>query len=209
MITSEKTLIFSSAVISALIVLILTSPCRADIYKQVLSDGTIYFTNCPSDKSSMKLYMKEKRRPLSKLRSSSGRTYNFKLSNKKYDHIINEYAKAHGIDPLLIKCVMELESGYNPLALSPKGAIGLMQLMPGTADILGVNPWDEEENIKGGTKYLADMLNRYNWDIDKALAAYNAGPGAVDKWGGIPPYQETQDYVRIIKANYSGKVRNQ
>lgn len=201
--------ISKTAIISAVLVVIFCSPCSADIYKQVLPDGTIYFTNCPVDKSGMKLYMRERRKATSKSYSRSGRIQQFKLSNKKYDMIINEYARLHGIDPALIKCVMELESGYNPLALSSKGAIGLMQLMPGTADILGVDPWDEEENIRGGTKYLADMLNRYNWDIDKALAAYNAGPGAVDKWGGIPPYQETQDYVRIIKANYNGKVRQQ
>jgi hypothetical protein len=181
--------------------------CRADIYKQVLPDGTLYFTNCPIDKSDMKLYLKEKRKIRSKSYSGITHIPQFKLSNKKYDQLIQEYARLHGVDPLLVKCVMELESGYNPLALSSKGAIGLMQLMPGTANILGVNPWDEEENIKGGTRYLADMLNRYNWDIEKALAAYNAGPGAVDKWGGIPPYQETQDYVRIIKANYDGKVK--
>ncbi|HEY9162238.1 MAG TPA: lytic transglycosylase domain-containing protein [Desulfomonilia bacterium] len=182
-------------------------PCKADIYKQVLPDGTLYFTNCPIDRSDMKLYLKEKRKIKTKSYSGISRIPQFKLSNKKYDQLIQEYSRLHGVDPLLVKCVMELESGYNPMALSSKGAIGLMQLMPGTASILGVNPWDEEENIKGGTRYLADMLNRYNWDIEKALAAYNAGPGAVDKWGGIPPYQETQDYVRIIKANYNSKVK--
>ncbi len=182
-------------------------PCKADIYKQVLPDGTLYFTNCPIDKSEMKLYLKERRKAKTKSYSYINRIPQFKLTNKKYDQIIEECAKLHGVDPMLIKCVMEWESGYNPMALSSKGAIGLMQLMPGTANILGVNPWDEEENIRGGTRYLADMLNRYNWDIEKALAAYNAGPGAVDKWGGIPPYQETQDYVRIIKANYNGKVK--
>ena len=182
-------------------------PCKADIYKQELPDGTLYFTNCPIDKSEMKLYLKEKRKAKSKSYSYINHIPQFKLTNKKYDQIIEECAKLHGVDPMLIKCVMEWESGYNPMALSSKGAIGLMQLMPGTASILGVNPWDEEENIRGGTRYLADMLNRYNWDIEKALAAYNAGPGAVDKWGGIPPYQETQDYVRIIKANYNGKVK--
>jgi soluble lytic murein transglycosylase-like protein len=197
-----KTISFTLVIIS-----ISFFPCKADIYKQVLPDGTLYFTNCPIDKSEMKLYLKERRKAKSKSYSYINRIPQFKLTNKKYDQIIEECAKLHGVDPMLIKCVMEWESGYNPMALSSKGAIGLMQLMPGTANILGVNPWDEEDNIRGGTRYLADMLNRYNWDIEKALAAYNAGPGAVDKWGGIPPYQETQDYVRIIKANYNGKVK--
>lgn len=206
--TSGDLNIFKTAFLAAVFICITGTCCMADIYKQVLPDGTVYFTNCPVNKSGMKLYLKERHRIKSRSYNSNGKIPQFRFSSKKYDQIISEYARIHGIDPLLIKCVMELESGYNPFAKSSKGAIGLMQLMPGTANILGVDPWDEEENIKGGTKYLADMLNRYNWDIDKALAAYNAGPGAVDKWGGIPPYQETQDYVRIIKANYNGKVKH-
>jgi hypothetical protein len=207
MVTAREINIIKTISFTLTIISIFFLPCRADIYKQVLPDGTLYFTNCPIDKSDMKLYLKEKRKIKSKSYSYLNHIPQFKLTNRKYDQIIEEYAKQHGVDPILVKCVMEWESGYNPLAMSSKGAIGLMQLMPGTANILGVNPWDEEENIKGGTKYLADMLNRYNWDIDKALAAYNAGPGAVDKWGGIPPYQETQDYVRIIRSNYNGKVK--
>jgi soluble lytic murein transglycosylase-like protein len=207
MFTARETSMVKTLNFTLIFIFILCLQCRADIYKKVLQDGTLYFTNCPLDRSDMKLYLKEKRKIRSKSYSNTSHIPQFKLSNKKYDQIIEEYSKLHGVDPLLVKCVMEWESGYNPMAFSTKGAIGLMQLMPGTANILGVNPWDEEENIKGGTKYLADMLNRYNWDVEKALAAYNAGPGAVDKWGGIPPYQETQDYVRIIKTNYNGRVK--
>jgi soluble lytic murein transglycosylase-like protein len=109
-------------------------------------------------------------------------------------------AGAYGLDPALVRAVIRMESGGDPMAISPKGAQGLMQLMPGTASMLGVqNPFDPIENMNGGARYLASMLQRYDGDIEKALAAYNAGPGRVDACGGIP---ETQRYVRNVLALY-------
>ncbi len=117
------------------------------------------------------------------------------------DLIRNESTKK-GLDPHLVKAIIKAESNFNPNAESPKGAMGLMQLMPGTADLLGVdNPFNPKQNIKGGTDYLKDLLRVFK-DKDLAIAAYNAGPGAVKKHGGIPPYSETQNYVKKVNEYY-------
>lgn len=118
-----------------------------------------------------------------------------------YDALIEEHATAQGVRPELVRAVIQVESGFNARARSNKGAMGLMQLMPATASELGVvNPWDPSENIRGGVTYLAGLLRRFN-DERLALAAYNAGPGAVVRYGHeVPPYRETQDYVRKVAA---------
>jgi soluble lytic murein transglycosylase-like protein len=119
-----------------------------------------------------------------------------------YDSLIEEHAGNHGLSPDLVRAVIQVESAFNPRAVSPKGAIGLMQLMPGTAAEFGVvDPFDPADNIRGGVQYLRQLLDRYDNQVELALAAYNAGPGAVDKYGGrVPPYRETRDYVRRIKS---------
>jgi soluble lytic murein transglycosylase-like protein len=111
-------------------------------------------------------------------------------------------ATKHGIDPALLAGLVKQESGFNPNAGSPAGARGLAQLMPGTAAGLGVtNVLDPVQNLDGGAKYLRQQLDAFGGDVTRALAAYNAGPGAVQRYGGVPPYAETQNYVRIVQAN--------
>jgi len=119
----------------------------------------------------------------------------------QYQPIIDRYAAANGLSPSLVKAVIKTESDGNPHERSSAGAMGLMQLMPDNVKEAGIdNPYDPEQNIAAGTKQLADMLKQYHGDLDLALAGYNAGPGNVRKYGGVPPFRETQNYIRKVRA---------
>ena len=125
------------------------------------------------------------------------------VSRNEINNLISKYADKNGLDEDFVKAVINQESGFNPNATSHCGAMGLMQLMPATAQGLGVtNAYDAEQNIEGGTKYLKGLMDRFGNDKSLALAAYNAGPNAVKKYGGIPPYAETQNYVKKVLSKY-------
>lgn len=130
-------------------------------------------------------------------------------SDASYNRLIQLTAGYFGIDSNLIRAVIRQESGFNPSAVSPKGAMGLMQLMPETAREMGVdNAFDPAKNIYGGTKYLQQMLSRYKGDLDRALAAYNAGPATVDSAGGIPEISETKNYIEKVRQFYREYSKN-
>ena len=121
----------------------------------------------------------------------------------RLDRIVREAAERHQVDPALVKAVISTESGWNPQAVSRKGAVGLMQLIPETAQRFGVgNPYDPAQNVEAGTTYLKSLLDRYDGDLNKSLAAYNAGEGAVDRSGGVPAFRETRQYVQKVTNAY-------
>ncbi|BCB96115.1 lytic transglycosylase [Dissulfurispira thermophila] len=169
----------------------------ADIYKYMANDGTICFTNVPMDRNGS-IVMKEKRSY-----QKSNRDYsNVYVDKESFHNIAEEKARRHNIDPRLVKAVIKVESNWNPNAVSPKGAQGLMQLMPSTASIMGINdPFNPDANIEGGVRYLKYLLRKFNGNISLALAAYNAGPKLVERIKSVPPIPETITYVKQV-INY-------
>ena len=128
----------------------------------------------------------------------------------RYDAIIERYADEYDVDPVLVRAVIQVESNFNPRCVSNKGARGLMQLMPGTAKRFGVTEvHNPEQNLRGGIRYLSVLLKLFNDDLSRALAAYNAGEGAVQRYGGIPPYEETSTYVKRALTVYYGRPYDQ
>lgn len=190
------------ALIIALIVWIAQSAAAAPIYVVKNKDGTITFTTRTPAAGTKAEVFTGKGNLYSRY---SGRTrYSWhvgKLHREKYNIMIKAAAKRYSVDASLVKAVIHAESAFNPHAKSPKGAMGLMQLMPMTARELGVqNAYDPNQNILGGTKYLSRLLQKYSGDLKLGLAAYNAGPEAVAEYGGVPPYSETRTYVaRVLR----------
>jgi soluble lytic murein transglycosylase len=179
--------------LAGLAVLRPASPASADIFKYVDDRGVTHFTNAPVDAR----YEVHQKSPGGFPVIGLGRG----VSEGRYDEHILTNCHAYELEPALAKAVMKAESAFDPRALSSKGAIGLMQLMPETAQRLGVaNPWDPAENIEGGVKYLSTLVRQFG-SVELAAAAYNAGENAVIKYGGIPPYAETRSYVKAVRRN--------
>ena len=168
---------------------------HADIYRYEDEEGILHFTDAPTDKR-FKVFMRDIRKD-KQLRTMLRMSRS--VNPAEYDHIIKTCSDKYGVSTSLIKAVIHAESGYNPNALSHKGATGLMQLMPGTAKSLKVNnSYDPKDNVEGGVKYLRFLLDTFKGDVSLALAAYNAGLSKVAKFGGIPPYTETRNYVNKV-----------
>jgi len=158
---------------------------RGDIFRYVDERGVVHFTNTPSSGEYV-FFRKEKRNTAPSL-------------NGIHDQI-SYWSNAFNLEEALIQAVIKVESDFDPHSLSNKGAMGMMQLLPETARDMEVkDPYDPSENIRGGSRYLRSMLNMFDGNLDLALAAYNAGPGAVKRYGGVPPYQETTNYIRKVK----------
>jgi len=167
-------------------------PAAADIYIYIDSQGVMHFTNAPTS-SDYQLYIKERPKRQGVL-----------VDSTRFDRYIDEAATLHGVAFQLVKAVIRAESAFDPKAVSKKGAMGLMQIMPENLEAFSVkDPFDPWQNIMGGTRYLKALLQRFGGRVPLALAAYNAGPRAVDAHRGIPPIPETEEYVkRVMKFFY-------
>ena len=189
-----RALLRASAVALVLTALSATS-ALAQIYVVVAADGSRRFTNEPVEGAEVFLETRYSLAPASVLTRAA----------VPFQQQIADVSMRQGVDARLVEAVIATESAFDPRALSTKGAQGLMQLMPDTADRFGVaNPWDPEQNIAGGTAYLRWLIEEFNGDQRRVLAAYNAGEGAVTRYGGVPPYPETRGYVDRVLAYYRG-----
>ncbi len=181
--------------LAAVLVIAASQPSRADIYRYEDNEGIVHFTDAPTDKRFI-IFMRDIKKDKelrTKLKLSRA------VNAAEYDQLIKTCSDKYGVSTSLIKAVIHAESGYNPNAVSNKGASGLMQLMPGTAKSLKVsNSLDPKDNVEGGVKYLRFLLDTFRGDISLALAAYNAGLSKVARFGGIPPYAETRTYVNRV-----------
>jgi len=182
------------------LLLLLAGPSYAGIYRWVDENGTIHFTNCPRD-ANFKLYIRESKDDVGGEENHS--SIPPVKNSSQFDSLIHEFSKKYNIDFALIKAMIQTESGFNPLAVSRKGAKGLMQLMPETAQRMNVgNIFNPRENIDGGVRYFRYLLSLFNNDLRLSLAAYNAGENIVSELRSIPPYRETVDYVRKVLNYY-------
>ena len=208
----NKLLLSRFYVLGCMTISFMALDCHAGqtIYQLKDSNGTTLLTNKQSRYSNLKVE-KKTYYPDSNIHSysnwgasESSVLPSYSRNKNAFDHIIRQAAQTHGISEGLIKAVMHTESGFNVNARSPVGAQGLMQLMPATARRFNVsNAYDPQQNINAGAKYLAWLMKRFNGNTSLALAGYNAGEGNVQKYGGIPPFRETQDYVRRVSSRYS------
>ena len=181
-------------VLSAIIILMaLVASVQADIYMYIDDNGVMHFTNTPtSNQHEYKVYIKERASVSTKFHTTD-----------KFDKLISNASKEFNVDSRLLKAMIKAESDFDPRAISRKGAMGLMQIMPENFKMLNIdNPFDPWQNIRAGARYFKELYERFNGKLALSLAAYNAGPTAVDRYKSIPPYQETEEYVRRVLRYY-------
>jgi soluble lytic murein transglycosylase-like protein len=177
---------------------LLPSTAFGDIYRYIDENGVMHFTNAPTSSSQeFKLFLRESRK-------KSSRSWYYR---NKYDDLISDASERFGVSFPLLKAIIKAESDFDPQAVSKKGAMGLMQIMPQNFKLLGLkDPFDPSQNINAGTRYFKQLYDRFNGKLALSLAAYNAGPTAVDRYKTIPPYEETEEYVRrVLKFYYNYK----
>lgn len=184
---------------------------RAEIYQYLDENGVVHFTNVPARRIPRQVKVHAETSAASSARQENVRSSaanNGRRSGEvpvSYLNSINTACERYGVDPSLVHAIVKVESDFNPYALSSKGAMGLMQLMPQTASEMKVkNSFDPHQNIEGGVRYLRYLLDRYEGNLSLALAAYNAGETSVKRWGTVPPFKETQNYVKKVMAHYKG-----
>ena len=196
----------TSVFFAAVVVFMLSGAASADFYRYVDADGVVHITNVPTSTRYKWMMSERKQKALAPSESAAYKktAYSPKIPvNGKYEDIIYNAAQRYGIDPKLVKAIVKAESDFDSAAVSVAGARGLMQLMPETARIMGVRDvHDPEDNVEGGIRYLSKLLKMFDWKIPLAVAAYNAGENAVLKYGTIPPYSETQTYVKRVLYYY-------
>ncbi len=172
-------------------IFLISQQAYADVYMYIDSEGVLHFTNRPTS-SKYKVFLKE-----------TPRKPNPRMDSSDFDDIIQVAAERYGVQFSLIKAIIRAESGFNPRAVSHKGAMGLMQIMPENLRSFNLNnPFDPEENIMAGARYMAQLLDRFEGKVPLALAAYNAGPSKVEAYRDIPPIQETEEYVKRVMEFY-------
>ncbi|MFZ5876178.1 MAG: lytic transglycosylase domain-containing protein [Nitrospirota bacterium] len=197
--TGRRPIVAGLAAILASLGFAFSATADTQIFRYVAPDGSIHYANAPMT-GNYRPYATRSDVGFSRLRSG-------KVSRSRYYPMIDKTAREHQMDPALIRAVVKAESDYNPQAVSSAGALGLMQLMPGTAQDLAVrNPFDPEENVRGGVQYLRYLLTRFNGDTALALAAYHAGEQRVERHNGVPPIEATKTYVKRV-LNYHKKYR--
>ena len=176
-----------------IVLLVVVLPVQADIYRYIDENGVMHFTNAPTSSiQKFRIYLKEKPRLTQRYSSS-----------EKYDDLISDASERTGVAFPLLKAIIKAESDFDPYAVSKKGATGLMQIMPQNFEPLGIeDPFDPWQNINAGARYFKQMYDRFKGKLSLSLAAYNAGPTAVDRYKTIPPYEETEEYVRRVMKYY-------
>ncbi|MDJ0721990.1 MAG: lytic transglycosylase domain-containing protein [Desulfobacterales bacterium] len=187
----------AAGLLTIVLLMAASTPLRADIYMYRDANGVLHFTNVPAS-TEYRLYIRSSR---PRFKASPGA--------KKFDPIIQDAARRYDVDFSLLKAIIRAESSFDPQAISRKGARGLMQIMPENFRTLDIqDPFDPEQNIMGGTRYFRSLLDRYQGKVSLTLAAYNAGPTAVDRYRRIPPFAETKDYVQKVLRFYEHYKKN-